>query len=81
MGTPSGPNGFRYITVALGEESADNVIPGRKLPLKSIGSFRRGRLRNKIFMDVRPYGIFPLFIHYEMALEAGEIEPKDKKEG
>ena len=63
-------HGLWYKTVD--SESTDNVITGIKFTLKSIRSFRRGRIRNKIFLKARADGVYPLFIDYEMALEAGE---------
>lgn len=72
IGAPSGPNGFRYITRQW--LSAKNIIAGKKVAIHSIRSFKRRKLRNKIFIEIRPYGLAPFFVDYEMALESGEIK-------
>jgi hypothetical protein len=77
IGIPSGADGFRFITRDW--VGANNIIAGRKLPIKRIRSFQRRLLRNKIFLEIRPYGISPIFVDYEMAFESGEIiaDPKE----
>ncbi|MFS4416329.1 hypothetical protein [Maribacter sp. 2307ULW6-5] len=72
IGMPTGPNGFRFINV--GKFSASNVIAGRKVGVERIRTFRRGRLRGKVFVEANSYGLMrPFRIDYEMALKSGEI--------
>jgi len=78
IGMPTGPNGFRHITTA--RLSADNVISGRTVAIKRIRTFKRKRLRSKVFLEVRPYGLARFLIDYEIALKSSEIEGPSQTE-
>jgi hypothetical protein len=77
IGVPTGPYGFRFI--ASGKFDADNVIAGRTVKVARIRTFKRNRLRNKVFLEFKSYGILaPFRIDYEMALQSGELEAPEQ---
>ncbi|CAN0604589.1 unnamed protein product, partial [Ectocarpus sp. 12 AP-2014] len=77
VGMPSGPDGFRYITARW--VNASNIISGRKVTVNHIRTFKRNRLKGKVFLQFKAYGLAPFFIDYEMAFTSGEIlEPLQK---
>jgi hypothetical protein len=69
---PRAGNTFTFIT--QGNSPTGSILSNTKIvitKIKSIGSNKRGY---KIYFLFKGYGLIPVYIEYESALETGEIE-------
>lgn len=71
LGKPSGEFGFVFIT--QGNQRVSSSLAGKNAvitQLKSVGTQKSGF---KMYAAFKGYGLIPVYIDYEMALETGEI--------
>ncbi len=67
LGLPTGNTGFRYIT--QGNEPVANWLAGEKVKIHKFKT-----VRSKMYVLFKGYGLIPVYIDWEIARRAGEVE-------
>lgn len=77
LGKPSGEFGFIYIT--QGGERVKSALAGNKVKITQIKSYGTKKAGYKLWVQFKGYGLVPVFIDFDNALETSEIiNPKAK---
>ena len=71
IGKASGEFGFIYIT--QGGERVVSSLAGNKVKITQIKSFGTIKAGYKLWVQFKGYGLVPVFIDYDNAIETGEI--------
>lgn len=71
LGKPSGEFGFIYIT--QGGERVKATLAGNKVKITQIKSYGTKKAGYKLWVQFKGYGLVPVFVDYDTALETGEI--------
>jgi hypothetical protein len=77
LGKPSGEFGFVFIT--QGDQRVVSSLAGKKVVITQLKSYGTKKSGYTLFAQFKGYGLLPVFINYENAIEAFEvINPKAK---
>lgn len=77
LGVPTSDLGFTYIS--QGGRRVSNTLADKKVVIDKLKTYGNKKNGYKMYAHFKGYGLFPVLIDYETALELGEIKNPDGK--
>lgn len=77
IGIPTSDLGFTYIS--QGGQRVANRLANKKIIIDKLKTYGKSRNGFKMYVQFKGYGLIPVLIDYETALEVGEIINPNKK--
>ena len=77
LGTPTSDLGFTYIS--QNGQRVSNTLAGKQIIIDKLKTYGNKKNGYKMYAHFKGYGLLPVLIDYETALELGEIKNPDRK--
>ncbi|MBU3026873.1 hypothetical protein Q4603_16035 [Zobellia galactanivorans] len=77
LGIPSSDLGFAYIS--QNGQRVSHTLAGKPIVIDKLKTYGNKKSGYKMYAQFKGYGLLPVLIDYETALELGEIKNPDKK--